>query len=158
MKLVFSAASRWDSRNCPHTDNAWERSQLFTAQKCKWVVFKLVIHGWRLVKYIYISLPQFSSECDTRKSAIKRDAGGRWGWLVTGCALSIGPFFSPDPCYCGDSGLLVTDGCWGVSAVVKSTKCVNHSHRYKELKGYTRGQKKPQQVQYSWYSLKAFNN
>lgn len=41
----------------------------------------------------------------------------------------------------------MTDGSWGVAAVVKTAKCV--SHRYKELKGYAPGGKEhqPQVVQ-----------
>lgn len=63
-----------------------------------------------------------------------------------GCALCIRPLPSVDPCYCGDRGPWVTDGCWGVSVVVKGTKCVNHSQWYKECKGYADCQKKHKPV------------
>lgn len=79
---------------------------------------------------------------------------GRWGCYgrraVKDVPFSTGPLPSPGPCYCGDRGAWVTDGCWGVSAVVKSTKCVNHSRRYKEsLKdvGRAEGKHKPGQIQ-----------
>lgn len=37
MKLLFSAASRWDSSNWPHRGGTREPAQLFTAPKFKWV-------------------------------------------------------------------------------------------------------------------------
>ena len=165
-KLLFSTASHCDSTDCPHTGSAWELTRIFTARKlkcvCSCVCVRVKVKREReILKDSRRPLMQVCRKFSPYERAIEREretererqgAGGvvAAGYSCHERALSIGPLLpSPDPCYCGDKGPWVTDGCWGVSAVVRSTKCVNHRCRYKELKGCMHGRKKqtPQWVQ-----------
>lgn len=122
------------------TDLTWEWAQLFTVWKIKWGLFDSPAWLKACRNIPNILNPALGVMRRKRIRSFRMQVRLGSDRLSRMCALSLASLLALNGRYCGDQGLWVTDGGWVTSAVVNATKCVNLSHKYKELKGCTQGQ------------------
>lgn len=127
MSLLFSAASCWDSSNCPYvrTDSITHSSKVEIRAVWPSAARATACRNTKNILSPVLGVTQRNWKTSCRMQ-VRLWSDRLWGM----CALSPGPLPSRNDCCVGDWGFWVTDGGWATSAIVNSSRRGNPSHIY----------------------------